>query len=105
MIERAVERRIQQVAQQRLTRSVPRAPQGRTTATSPQDHAEVRGERRRGGGLRSPLRAFLFFAGTAPDVMEPKGENWVKPGWHEVDIQAAEEELEKGIFFKDQVDH
>jgi caa(3)-type oxidase subunit IV len=24
---------------------------------------------------------FLFFAGTAPDVMEAKGRNWVKPTW------------------------
>ena len=47
----------------------------------------------------------LFFAGTAPDVMEPKGENWIKPGWQEVDIQGAEKELEEGIFFKDQLDH
>jgi caa(3)-type oxidase subunit IV len=30
---------------------------------------------------------FLFFAGTAPDVMKPEGHNWVKPGWVEVDIE------------------
>ncbi len=29
----------------------------------------------------------LLFAGTAPDVMKPDGENWTKPGWHEVDIE------------------
>ncbi len=25
----------------------------------------------------------LFFAGTAPDVMKPDGQQWVKPSWHE----------------------
>lgn len=25
----------------------------------------------------------LFFAGTAPDVMKPDGQNWVKPSWQE----------------------
>ncbi len=29
----------------------------------------------------------LLFAGTAPDVMKPDGENWTKPGWYEVDIE------------------
>jgi len=24
---------------------------------------------------------FLFFAGTAPDVMKPEGTRWVKPSW------------------------
>jgi hypothetical protein len=24
---------------------------------------------------------FLFFAGTAPDVMKPEGRNWAKPSW------------------------
>ena len=24
---------------------------------------------------------FLFFAGTAPDVMQPEGSNWEKPSW------------------------
>jgi caa(3)-type oxidase subunit IV len=28
----------------------------------------------------------LFFSGVAPDVMKPRGANWVKPGWHEVAI-------------------
>lgn len=28
----------------------------------------------------------LLFAGVAPDVMKPHGDNWVKPGWHEVNI-------------------
>jgi caa(3)-type oxidase subunit IV len=28
----------------------------------------------------------LLFAGVAPDVMKPHGYNWVKPGWHEVNI-------------------
>ena len=36
----------------------------------------------------------LFFAGAAPDVMRPEGMNWVKPGWHEVDIQGDFRELE-----------
>jgi caa(3)-type oxidase subunit IV len=26
---------------------------------------------------------FLFFAGTAPDVMKPEGRNWTKPSWLE----------------------
>jgi caa(3)-type oxidase subunit IV len=30
----------------------------------------------------------LFFAGTSPDVMKPRGRNWMKPGWHEVAIGA-----------------
>ena len=30
---------------------------------------------------------FLFFAGTAPDVMKPSGSNWVKPDWVEADLQ------------------
>ena len=34
----------------------------------------------------------LFFAGTAPDVMKADGENWVKPSWHEVDIEGELEE-------------
>ncbi len=29
----------------------------------------------------------LFFAGSAPDVMKPHGNNWMKPGWTEVDIE------------------
>ena len=29
----------------------------------------------------------LFFAGSSPDVMKPDGNNWVKPGWIEVDIE------------------
>jgi len=33
------------------------------------------------------LFMLLFFAGTAPDVMKPSGENWTKPGWHEVPIE------------------
>ena len=36
----------------------------------------------------------LFFAGTAPDVMQAHGTNWVKPGWVEVPI---EKDLEKGL--------
>jgi caa(3)-type oxidase subunit IV len=28
----------------------------------------------------------LLFSGVAPDVMKPRGDNWVKPGWHEVNI-------------------
>jgi len=31
----------------------------------------------------------LFFAGTAPDVMNPEGDNWVKPAWLEP-AEAAE---------------
>ncbi len=27
------------------------------------------------------LFMFLFFAGTAPDVMKPEGRNWAKPTW------------------------
>jgi caa(3)-type oxidase subunit IV len=26
---------------------------------------------------------FLFFAGSAPDVMKPEGRNWTKPSWLE----------------------
>jgi len=33
------------------------------------------------------LFMLLFFAGTSPDVMKPDGDNWVKPGWHEVNIE------------------
>jgi len=29
----------------------------------------------------------LLFAGVAPDVMKTDGDNWVKPGWHEVNIE------------------
>ena len=36
----------------------------------------------------------LFFAGTAPDVMKADGSNWVKPGWHDVDIESDLRELE-----------
>ena len=36
----------------------------------------------------------LFFAGTAPDVMKSDGWNWVKPDWHEVDVEADIGELE-----------
>ena len=43
----------------------------------------------------------LFFAGTAPDVMKPSGDNWVKPGWVEVDIEGAVEELEEGHVLKE----
>lgn len=35
----------------------------------------------------------LFFAGVSPDVMKPRGVNWVKPGWVEVPIAA---DLEQG---------
>ena len=35
----------------------------------------------------------MFFAGAAPDVMKAEGENWVKPSWHEVDIEGEFEEL------------
>ena len=38
----------------------------------------------------------LFFAGAAPDVMQSSGDNWVKPGWVEVDIAGDIEELEEG---------
>ncbi len=27
----------------------------------------------------------LFFAGTAPDVMEADGSNWTKPGWQQLE--------------------
>jgi caa(3)-type oxidase subunit IV len=36
----------------------------------------------------------LLFAGVSPDVMKPKGENWVKPGWTEVHIV---QDLEQGL--------
>ncbi len=32
---------------------------------------------------------FLFFAGSAPDVMENHGTNWVKPAWIEANKEAA----------------
>ena len=35
---------------------------------------------------------FLFFAGTAPDVMKDEGSNWVKPSW-----QAASAEADLGL--------
>ena len=28
----------------------------------------------------------LFFSGTAPDVMKPDGQHWVKPSWQEVGV-------------------
>ncbi len=30
---------------------------------------------------------FLFFAGTAPDVMKAEGRNWVKPAWVEANAE------------------
>ena len=36
----------------------------------------------------------LFFAGTAPDVMESDGQNWVKPSWHEVSVGAGHPKTE-----------
>lgn len=36
----------------------------------------------------------LLFAGVSPDVMKPRGVNWVKPGWTEVPIGA---DLEQGL--------
>ena len=39
----------------------------------------------------------LFFAGTAPDVMQAYGTGWVKPGWHPVDIAGDVRELEVDI--------
>lgn len=38
---------------------------------------------------------FLFFAGTAPDVMQETGANWKKPAWQEASMAYAEA-LEKG---------
>ncbi len=32
---------------------------------------------------------FLFFAGTAPDVMEAEGSNWVKPSFEAYEAAAA----------------
>ncbi len=32
---------------------------------------------------------FLFFAGTAPDVMKDSGENWEKPAWVAEEAMAA----------------
>ena len=32
---------------------------------------------------------FLFFAGTAPDVMKPEGHNWVKPSWLAAQVEGA----------------
>ena len=32
---------------------------------------------------------FLFFSGTAPDVMQDHGTNWVKPAWIEANKEAA----------------
>lgn len=43
----------------------------------------------------------LFFAGSAPDVMKPHGDNWVKPGWHEVNITGSVEQLEEGHLLKE----
>lgn len=43
----------------------------------------------------------LFFAGTAPDVMQASGDNWVKPGWVEVDIAGQVEQLEEGHLLKE----
>ncbi len=43
----------------------------------------------------------LFFAGTAPDVMKAEGDNWVKPGWVEVDIAGDIQELEEGHILKE----
>jgi hypothetical protein len=43
----------------------------------------------------------LFFAGTAPDVMRAEGDNWVKPGWVEVDIAGDIQELEEGHILKE----
>jgi hypothetical protein len=31
---------------------------------------------------------FLFFAGTAPDVMKPEGRQWEKPSWKEAPAPA-----------------
>ena len=36
----------------------------------------------------------LFFAGTAPDVMQDEGTGWVKPGWQVVPI---EKDIEKEL--------
>jgi caa(3)-type oxidase subunit IV len=33
---------------------------------------------------------FLFFAGTAPDVMKPEGTRWVKPLWESPAVTGAE---------------
>jgi caa(3)-type oxidase subunit IV len=43
----------------------------------------------------------LFFAGTAPDVMRASGDNWVKPGWVEVDIAGQVEQVEEGHLLKE----
>jgi caa(3)-type oxidase subunit IV len=32
---------------------------------------------------------FLFFAGTAPDVMKLEGRNWEKPSWIQANAEAA----------------
>lgn len=32
---------------------------------------------------------FLFFAGTAPDVMKAEGHNWVKPAWIQAEADYA----------------
>ena len=47
----------------------------------------------------------LFFAGTAPDVMKAHGDNWVKPGWVEVDVEAGLEQLEEGHLLLEQEHH
>ena len=47
----------------------------------------------------------LFFAGTAPDVMKPDGTNWVKPGWHEVNIEGDLRQVEEGHLLKDEGPH
>ena len=36
---------------------------------------------------------FLFFAGTAPDVMKDSGTNWVKPAWIEAERAYAAGEV------------
>jgi caa(3)-type oxidase subunit IV len=43
----------------------------------------------------------LFFAGAAPDVMQASGDNWVKPGWVEVDIAGQVEQVEEGHLLKE----
>jgi caa(3)-type oxidase subunit IV len=34
---------------------------------------------------------FLFFSGTAPDVMKAEGQQWEKPSWKEADASAPSE--------------
>jgi len=44
--------------------------------------------------LSSLVLMLLFFAGTAPDVMQPDGQLWVKPSWDGADVQQSPPQME-----------